>query len=626
MPHLSKHFLASLEAFIRYLIFAFVVLAASLAGAQTVASPDVSTNDSDTTLHAKAQLVEVDVVVTDRQGNPVHKLQASDFSVFENKSQQTVKSFDEHDGGETAVAASVPPGVFSNELLIPQRGSVDVLLLDSLNTPPESQPYLRDQLVNYLNHAKPGTRLAIFALNSRLRMLQGLTSDPALLKQAIQREGVKFSPLLERDLNDSDVHQSSEMISDLIEFQPELAAVLLQVQSLLLDSGARMSSNKTQDRARTTLAALNELARYLAGVPGRKNVIWFSGSFPSVILRDQLTTGDPLAGYADLQAEVSRTTELLARSRVAVSPVDARGLEMAPSQSPSEAGGTGNLQRTQQVYGTSSLNPRDSQFYVTQTGEHQTMEDIADSTGGMAVFNTNGLSSAMDKLMNSAQSYYTIAYTPPQGARAGERREIAVKLKGSGYHLAYRHEYITEATPEQLIAIAAAPPPGGSSALIGAAMAEHTSDATEVLFEVSPKKVATPAAGDPPAAKAVGEAAFSGGPSAQYLLTMDVDAKTISFTQAADGKMHGVVDFVVVLYDAKGKQLDSKLNRAVLALEPERYKGILSGGLRFHFNVDLAAQGDQVVRLGVHDAVTDHVGTLELSASAIRGSGDVVTK
>src|SRR5271155_2946876 len=94
---------ALLEGSIRYTIFAFVLSIAGLAGAQTVASQGVPTKDSDATLHAKAQLVEVDVVVTDRQGNPVHNLKASDFSVFENKSQQTINSFDEHDGGETAV-------------------------------------------------------------------------------------------------------------------------------------------------------------------------------------------------------------------------------------------------------------------------------------------------------------------------------------------------------------------------------------------------------------------------------------------------------------------------------------------------------------------------------------------
>jgi VWFA-related protein len=611
---------------IRRAIFTLIVSVASMAGAQTVAAQDGGTKESDTTLHAKAQLVEVDVVVTDHQGNPVHNLQVSDFSVFENKSQQVIKSFDEHDGAETTVTASERPGVFSNELLIPQRGSVDVLLLDSLNTPPESQAYLRDQLVSYVDHAKPGTRLAIFVLNSRLRMLQGLTSDPSLLKQAILRQGVKFSPLLQRDLNQSDVHQTSEMISDIIASNPQLAQPLLQVQSLLLDSGARETSDKVQVRARITLAALNELARYLAGVPGRKDVVWFSGSFPSVIFRDPMTTGDRFAGYADLQFEVNKTTELLARSRVAVSPVDARGLELPPSQSPSEAGGTGNITRTQQVYGTSSLNPRDSQFYVDQAGERETMEEIADSTGGMALFNTNGLSNALTKVMNSAHSYYTIAYTPPPSAHAGERRQIVVKLKESHDHVAYRREYVTEASPDLLVATAVASSPGGGSTVVGKAMGEHTSDATEVLFEVSPKKMPPPAAGAAPATKAVGEAAFGGGPNAQYVLTLDVDPKTISFSLEADGKMHGVIDFVVVVYDAKGKQVDSKLNRAVFALESERYKAIAAGGLRFHFNVDLPNVGDQVVRLGVYDAVTDRVGTLELSANAIRSVGDGATK
>lgn len=610
-------------------VLVLVLSATCVASAQSVTPLEATTEKSDTTLHARAQLVEVDVVVTDSQGNPIHNLQASDFSVFENKSQQTIKSFDEHDGGGTAAVVPSTPGAFSNALLLPQEASVDVLLLDSLNTPPESQPYLRDQLVSYLDHAKPGTRLAIFALNTHLHMLQGLTSDPSLLKQAILRQGVKFSPLLRSDLNESDVHQTSETTSDMIESQPALANVLMQVQSMLLDSDAREASDKTQIRARTTLAALDEIARYLAGVPGRKNLVWFSGAFPTVIQREVQTTGDPFAGNADIEAEVKKTTDLLARSRVAVSPIDARGLEAPPSQSPTEAGGTGNIKRERQVYGTTSLTPRDSQFYLDRSSEHATMEDIAQSTGGMALFNTNSLSGAMDKVMNSAHSYYTLSYPPPPSTREGEHREIAVKVKTSGVRLAYRHGYVTEATRDQLVATAAAPPPGSNSVVIEKAMVEHTSDATEVLFEVSPSKIppaVAPVAGDAPATKFVGESAFAGGPHMQYLLTLGVDAKTISFTQAADGKMHGVIDFALVLFDAKGKQVDSKLSRAVLALDPERYEAILSSSMRYHFNVVLPSEGDQVLRLGVHDAVTDHIGTLELSANAIRKSGDEVTK
>jgi hypothetical protein len=48
----------------------------------------------------------------------------------------------------------------------------------------------------------------------------------------------------------------------------------------------------------------------------------------------------------------------------------------------------------------------------------------------------------------------------------------------------------------------------------------------------------------------------------------------------------------------------------------------LSDGMRFRFNLFLPSEGDKILHFGVHDAVTDHIGTLELSADAIRGSGD----
>ena len=58
----------------------------------------------------------------------------------------------------------------------------------------------------------------------------------------------------------------------------------------------------------------------------------------------------------------------------------------------------------------------------------------------------------------------------------------------------------------------------------------------------------------------------------QYTITLRVDAKTVSFTESPDGKVHGTLDFILIVYDAKGRQVDSKLDRAVLALEPARYK------------------------------------------------------
>jgi VWFA-related protein len=604
----------------RGLTVALVLSLVCFAKAQTAAAPGGQAEKSDTTLHAQAQLVAVDVVVTDHNGNVVHHLPESEFSVFEDKAPQTIKSFDEHDGSvASATPAAATPGVFSNAPLLPGNSPVDVLLLDSLNTPPESQQYLRDQLVSYVDHAKHGMRLAIFVLNTRLRILQGLTSDPMLLKAALMRQGVKFSPLLQRDLNDSSVHEMSKMMTDIITSGPMANPVIEEVQSMMLDTNALNTSEKTVMRVQLTLGALDEIARYLAGVPGRKNLIWFSGAFPTTIMRDAQTTGNVFAGNANMQDQVDKTLALLARSRVAISPVDARGLEVAPESGVSERGESPDTQKL--TYGTNTVNPRDTQFLHDVAGEHITMQGMAEATGGMALFNTNGLTNAMEKVSAAAHSYYTLTYTPPAGGRPGVPREIAVKLEQNGLHLAYRHQYFSDATAyEPWIPGGTAPPPGGSSEVVRTAMAPYTADATEVQFDVTPRKVTDAAAPGAAPVKWVGESAFANVPHAQYIVMLNLDPKTVSFTEAPDGKVHGVLDFILIVYDAEGKQIDAKLDRAVLALDLDRYKKLLTDGMRFRFNLVLPSDGDEVVRFGVHDATTDHIGTLELAANAIRSS------
>jgi len=152
------------------------------------------------------------------------------------------------------------------------------------------------------------------------------------------------------------------------------------------------------------------------------------------------------------------------------------------------------------------------------------------------------------------------------------------------------------------------------------AMGPYAADATEVLFDVSPRKVTDAAVPGAAPIKWVGESAFASVPHAQYLVMLNLDAKTVTFTEGADGKVHGVLDFILIVYDLKGKQIDAKLDRAALALEPEHFKKLLTDGMRFRFNLVLPLDGDEVIRFGVHDAMTDHIGTLELSANTILSS------
>ncbi|HEX4577785.1 MAG TPA: VWA domain-containing protein, partial [Edaphobacter sp.] len=166
------------------------------------------------TLHAGTQLVVVDVVVTDKNQKPVHGLKASDFTLTEENVPQIVRHFEEHTALTAADATKfpsmpkMPPGVFTNYTPEPVNGAVNVLLLDVLNTPLTSQMYVRQQLLAYLNAAPPGARIAIFGLTNQLTILQGFTSDPALLKAVASSKPGKNSPLLQDSVGGGGIQNS----------------------------------------------------------------------------------------------------------------------------------------------------------------------------------------------------------------------------------------------------------------------------------------------------------------------------------------------------------------------------------------------------------------------------------
>ena len=132
---------------------------------------------------AETRLVLLDVVVTNGKAEPVTGLDKQDFQVTEDGKQQNVSVFEEHKG-EAVTQTQIPPmppNVFTNYPLSKIPDSVNVLLLDWLNTQPQDQAYVRAQTIKYLKSITPGTSLAVFTLGSRLHMVQGFTTDPAVL-------------------------------------------------------------------------------------------------------------------------------------------------------------------------------------------------------------------------------------------------------------------------------------------------------------------------------------------------------------------------------------------------------------------------------------------------------------
>ena len=133
-------------------------------------------------------------------------------------------------------------------------------------------------MMEYLKNIPAGTRIAIFTLASKLRIVEGFTSDrtPLLAALSDKRNAPGVSPLLP-DPDDTTLTNLSTGMQD-VGASAQATASLQQFQ-------ADEASFQLDLRVQFTLDALKQLAAYLGGIPGRKNLIWFSGSFPSAWIR-----------------------------------------------------------------------------------------------------------------------------------------------------------------------------------------------------------------------------------------------------------------------------------------------------------------------------------------------------
>src|ERR1700691_2164185 len=265
----------------------------------------------------QANLVLVDVVVRDH-GQPVHGLKAEDFHLFEDSAEQKITVFEEHRSPRAIETSgpppNLPPDTYSDAPRYALTSAANVILLDALNTPLTDQVYVRRRMLAYLKSIPPGTRFAVFTLGSHLRVIEGFAADPSVLEKALTegRGHPETSPVMDPMFD--------QTMTDAADF----------AGSGMLEFAAETQDFEWHMRREMTIDALTQLARYLSTIPGRKNLMWFTGSFPfHVSLGGSQTTNF----VSDFEDQVKKLEELLTLARVAVYPIDALGLTGVPSTS-----------------------------------------------------------------------------------------------------------------------------------------------------------------------------------------------------------------------------------------------------------------------------------------------------
>jgi VWFA-related protein len=576
------------------------------------------------TIRTNAELVVVDVVVTDSAHRPVHGLTAGDFSLKENGAPQTLKHFEEHSALTPADATKFPPmpalprGIFTNYTPAPASGAVDLLLLDTLNTPLADQSFARQQLLAYLKSVPPGTRIAIFGLAEHLYILQGFTSDPKILRSVLEKDGGKGSPLLDDQLGGGGIQNS---ITDDMEDDSYVGADLI---ASLRQFEAENQSFQLQMRIKFTLDAFNQLARYLSNIPGRKNLVWFSGSFPIDILPDTSgTLTDPFAVAANYEEEFRQTVDLLGRGQVAVYPVDARGLTNSPIY---------NVTTTRN-YGGPHGNARmaqDQNKYINDTNnEHTTMNDMAYATGGRAFVDTNDLTHAVAEAIDQGSNFYSLAYTPSDPTLDSKLHKITVQIDRSGVTPAYRRGYYadppekvtTNATvPGKTMRDEAVPANNGVSPrdTLRLAMMRGAPTPSDITIRAAVAPMTPASAPEAEPAPDNTPAANARGPWRRYSVNYQINPSDIGIFRTADGKVHGDFDLIIFVYSADGTLVNALTKGMEIAGTLDDIKKQVQQGIFCHEEVSVPAKGESFLRIAVHDLHRDHYGAVEVATSQVQ--------
>ena len=542
--------------------------------AQTTSGSAATAADNAQTpvLELNVRRVPVDVVVEDRQGNPVRGLTAQDFIVKEDGVEQHITSFDVMNGSKPSYVPpklpKLPPDTFVNLPTTAERGPLYILYYDLVNTPPEDQQRCRQMLLKFADEAPAGVRMALFIRTQKIYQLQGFTTDHALLREAIESNGP--GPHIPN-------------------------AFLYGGMYGRYDAGGALN-------------ALEFLAEYMSGIPGRKNLIWLSANFPIPVGPSLMnpTVGAMNAGGAaqstDLGGVLANTMKRvyaeMMRDQIALDPVDVTGEGSAEDASGSE-----------------------------KLANKDTMDLIAESTGGQAFAGSNRVDELIDEAIDHGESYYTLTYAPTDIKFDNSERKIQVSLAKDhpGWQLTYRHLYY--AVPDDVVGS-----PDKHDVVQARFMAAKAGDTLyaniehgapmlhDIVFSAHMSTVGKARMAsedemlslqDSPAyfrTRKPGRKVTPLPPVKLQKYRIDYGVVDPQLRRMAESGAHPVVEFAAAAYNAEGTLLNSVLNHAEITNTGNGKYGAL---FRAEQELEVPA-GAAFLRVAVRDPSTNRTGTLEV--------------
>jgi VWFA-related protein len=518
-------------------------------------------------IRVNSQLVEINVVALNRTGQPVGDLTKDDFEILDNGKPQEVRFFALEAKTEHAAAPAPLPGhVFSNKTLgkVATAPAVSVVLFDLLNTEFADQANAKQQLLSLMHKVQPGERIGVYVLGREVGVLHDFTDDPRQLAAVLARFEGRPSPEL------AAIADAQARPVDL-----GAAADRFAEAERLLKGGQNVQKDYFNvDRATITLSALKDIARHLARQPGRKSLVWISGSFPFTLGvsqqdLDELAKDSPNRERGSFQALFESAMRAVSDANMAIYPVDARGL--IPSSiydAGNPAGSPGGYSRTDE---------RNRPLYSPPNLD--SMENLANKSGGRAFFNANDLQQSISTALADNRVTYTLAFSPAS-APDNKFHVLKVTVRRKDVNLRYRQGY--------LAASRSARPSDPRAILKDAVVSPLEASAIGITVKAEVPKSADGA----------------------WQLVTTVDSHDLAVAEQ-NGKWVGHLQVLYSVQAETGKELGGTLDDVNLDLKPEIWAHITTDGLPMRKEFQAPPNAFKI-RIAVCDVSTGRLGSISI--------------
>lgn len=533
------------------------VLALALALSVTVVS--AQNTPQPPKIRVSTRLVQIDVIARDKNAT-VTDLVKDDFVVLDRGKPQEITVFNVESAKLNSPATeALPQNTFSD---LPQYAattpsSITVVLLDNLNTlygsaagSYESTPYwmedlalanAKGHLLEFIKQLGPQDRVAIYGLRDSLEVLCDFTSNRDQLVSILKKY-------------DTTPKTSREMVEPGAIHTP----MGPEVDDLMNAEAVRLAGLANQERAQKTMTALMAIAAHVANIPGRKNLVW-------------LTANLPFSGAA--------MARVLSPARIAAYPIDARGLLTRQSfQSKQDGIDFDKVLHNGESMPAQSLQP---------IGD-DTMQKLADETGGEAFVNTNDITGAIRRAVEDSAVTYALGFYIDRDSVDGKFHELRVQVKRSGLNIRY---------PKGYFALKDTPATQDERRNSFLAAIRSPIESSVIPLRVKVDRVNQPT---------------------QNSLSLfgSVDIHDLQLAQNSDIRV-GALDVTIIEQDETGKVLHESANRINLRFTEKQYPTVLKSGITFSKSVQPQA-GVSTLRVLVQDPVTAAIGSLIIPLSQLK--------